>query len=48
MVGFDPDQGRRLYDGIATQAAIEFGWQPEERQARIRELIEYADSLRTT
>ena len=45
MVGLNPDQGRSLYDGIASRAAIEFAWKPEEQQKRISELVEYADSL---
>jgi len=45
MAGFDADQGRPLYDAIATLAATEFGWSTDDRQSELRSLIDYADSL---
>ena len=48
MVGFDADQGRSLYDAIATQAATEFGWSSDEVRSELRALIDYADSLHVT
>ncbi len=46
MVGFDADQGRALYNGIAAIAAAEAGWSPEQQAQQIDELEEYAESLR--
>ncbi len=46
MIGFNADQGRSLYAAIASLAATEFGWSHQESQEELRELIEYADSLR--
>tara|TARA_R110002096_G_scaffold6409_2_gene29717 strand:+ start:31153 stop:32742 length:1590 start_codon:yes stop_codon:yes gene_type:complete len=46
MVGFDPDQGRLLYDAIAQVAAREMRWDETTLAAQSRELLEYADSLR--
>jgi glycerol-3-phosphate dehydrogenase len=45
MVGLNADQGRPLYDAIASLAAAEFGWSPDEQQDQLRDLIRYADSL---
>ncbi len=45
MAGFDADQGRPLYDAIASRAASEFSWSSDERQSELQALIDYADSL---
>lgn len=45
MAGFDADQGKPLYDAIATRAAAEFGWSSDEVRSELRALIDYADSL---
>jgi glycerol-3-phosphate dehydrogenase len=46
MIGFDPDQGRSLYDEIAALAAAEKGWSPEQTSQQVAQLDEYATSLR--
>jgi glycerol-3-phosphate dehydrogenase len=48
MTGFDADQGRLLYDAIASRSAVEFGWSSEEAQLELEALIDYADSLRVS
>ncbi|MDH5622378.1 MAG: hypothetical protein OEY74_09885, partial [Gammaproteobacteria bacterium] len=48
MTGFDADQGRSLYDAIATVAAAEFAWSQAELQAELGALQNFADSLRVT
>ena len=48
MTGFDRDQGRSLYNAIASSAAAETGWSTEETQVELQALIDYADSLRVT
>jgi glycerol-3-phosphate dehydrogenase len=48
MAGFDADQGRPLYEDIATLAATEFGWSADEVPRELQALIDYADSLRVT
>ena len=45
MIGFDPDQGRLLYDDILSIAASEAGWNPEQQAQQLGELVEYAESL---
>ena len=45
MIGFDPDQGRLLYDDILSIAASEAGWNPERQAQQLGELVEYAESL---
>ena len=45
MIGFDADQGRPLYERIADIAAAEQGWSAAEREAQLRALVEYSDSL---
>ena len=45
MTGFLADQGRPLYDVIASRAATEFGWSAKESAAELLELNNYADSL---
>ncbi len=46
MIGFDPDQGRPMYEDIASIAATERGWDEQERSRRLEELVAYSDSLR--
>ncbi len=46
MIGFDPDQGRPMYDTIAALAAAEAGWDPQRQAQELGDLIAYADSLR--
>jgi len=46
MIGLNADQGRSLYDAIASLAATEFGWSRQKLQEELRELIKYAESLR--
>ena len=46
MIGFDPDQGRDLYENIAAVAAVEAGWSPETKQQQLAEVRAYAESLR--
>ncbi len=45
MVGFDPDQGRSLYEAIADVAAGWMGWSADERDAALRALNDYSDSF---
>jgi glycerol-3-phosphate dehydrogenase len=46
MIGFDADQGRELYDEIATIAATEMSWSESEKSQQLEALTEYAESLR--
>ncbi|MCG8369766.1 MAG: glycerol-3-phosphate dehydrogenase [Proteobacteria bacterium] len=46
MVGFDADQGRRMYEDIAALAAVETGWSPAHKTQQLTELEDYAGSLR--
>ncbi|NNC65048.1 MAG: FAD-dependent oxidoreductase, partial [Gammaproteobacteria bacterium] len=46
MIGFNADQGRALYEDIAALAAAESGWSPETVAQQLRQLAEYAASLR--
>ena len=46
MVGLDADQGRALYDAIATLAATEFKWGRGQLVSRLDELRAFSDSLR--
>ena len=48
MTGLDADQGRSLYDAIASRAAAEFGWSTETAQDELRILVDYANSLRVS
>ncbi len=48
MVGYDADQGRSIYDAIASLASSEFGWSSEAASDELRALIDFADSLRVT
>ena len=45
MLGLDADQGRALYDRLATIAALEMGWDAAERDVQLQSLISYSDSL---
>ena len=45
MTGLDADQGRPLYEAIASIAAHEFGWDDAARDASLQALIDYSDSL---
>jgi glycerol-3-phosphate dehydrogenase len=46
MLGLTCDQGRALYDSIATIAANEFNWNGEKRSAELVDLNTYSDSFR--
>ena len=46
MLGLTRDQGRVLYDSIATIAADEFNWNNERRSAELVALKAYSDSFR--
>ncbi len=46
MIGLDADQGRPLYDAIATIAAGESGWTDAEKLRQLEALIAYSDSLK--
>lgn len=46
MVGLDADQGRALYDAVATLAAAEFGWGEGQSASGLAELRTFSDSLR--
>ncbi|TDJ10945.1 MAG: glycerol-3-phosphate dehydrogenase [Gammaproteobacteria bacterium] len=46
MLGLSCDQGRMLYDSIATIAADEFNWNAERRSAELVALNAYSDSFR--
>jgi len=48
MTGFDADQGRPLYDAIASRVALECGWSAGDTQDAQRSLLEYANSLRVS
>lgn len=48
MAGFDADQGRSIYHVVSQYAAAEFGWDDDETQRAIAELVDYADSLRVS
>jgi len=48
MTGFDADQGRSLYDAIASVAAKEFAWSQADLQGEQGALLDYANSLRVT
>ena len=45
MTGFLADQGRPLYDAVASRAAAEFRWSSEESATQLLRLYNYADSL---
>jgi glycerol-3-phosphate dehydrogenase len=46
MIGLDADQGRPLYDEIAAIAAAETGWSREQTARQLKDVKEYARSLR--
>jgi glycerol-3-phosphate dehydrogenase len=46
MVGFAPDQGRGMYDRIASIAAQELNWDAARRADELRRLEDYSNSLR--
>ena len=46
MVGLDADQGRALYDEIATLAAAELQWGESQLVTRLNELRAFSESLR--
>ncbi len=46
MLGLSCDQGRVLYDSIASIAADEFNWNGERRSAELVALYTYSDSFR--
>ena len=46
MIGLRSDQGRPLYDRVASVAADELGWDETRRQQELDELAAYSDSLR--
>lgn len=48
MIGLDADQGRSLYDAVASAAAAEFGWEAAQHKREFQLLVDYADSLRVT
>jgi len=48
MAGFDPDQGRSLYNAIAALAAAELKWSADELQKQLHDLLVYADSLKVS
>lgn len=45
MIGLSADQGRPLYADIAALAADELGWDEQRRNAELRSLVDYSDSL---
>ena len=45
MIGLDADQGRPMYDAVADIATGEFRWDPERKEAELRELVRFSDSL---
>jgi glycerol-3-phosphate dehydrogenase len=46
MIGFDADQGSKMYSEFAAIAAKEAGWTPEEQARQLDGLTQYAKSLR--
>jgi glycerol-3-phosphate dehydrogenase len=46
MIGFDAEQGRSLYEAIASRVRAEFGWSAQDAEEEMQALLEYADSLR--
>ena len=48
MTGLDADQGRPLYEAIASRVAAETGWSDTDTESEIRALLDYADSLRVS
>lgn len=48
MTGYDADQGRSLYDSLASVAATELAWSKADSKAELAALRGYADSLRVS
>lgn len=48
MIGFNADQGRPLFDAVADIAATELSWGVDRHRAELRDLLNYADSLRVS
>lgn len=48
MIGLDANQGRPLYDALASVAASELEWSSGALQSEMQALIDYADSLRVS
>ncbi len=46
MLGLAPDQGRPLYDRLASLTATECGWGESRQRSELESLIGYADGLR--
>ena len=46
MIGLSRDQGRDMYESIATIAAREFNWNDDKRSAELVDLNVYSDSFR--
>ena len=46
MIGFDADQGSKMYSEVAAIAAQEAGWSPEQQAQQLDGLTKYAKSLR--
>ncbi len=46
MIGLSRDQGREMYESIATIAAKEFNWNGDQRSAELADLNVYSDSFR--
>ncbi len=46
MIGFDAEQGRSLYEAIASRVRAEFAWSAQEAEEEMQALLVYADSLR--
>jgi glycerol-3-phosphate dehydrogenase len=46
MIGLDADQGRALYNEVATLAAAAFGWSADESASQLDMLNSYSDSFR--
>ena len=46
MIGFDADQGSKMYPQVAAIAAREAGWSPEQQAQQLDGLTQYARSLR--
>jgi len=45
MLGLAKDQGRGLYDEIASLAAAHCGWTPARRAAELKALVQFSDSF---
>jgi glycerol-3-phosphate dehydrogenase len=45
MLGLSEDQGRSMYDDIASLAATHCGWQPDQLAAQYSALVRFSDSF---